>query len=496
MKRYTYSALIFFVLMSSVSSCKKYLELTPPDGIIRERFWQSKEQIQSAVIGCYTAMQVVPGGRTPAELFFVWGETRADMIDAGIGMGEDELNLINYNILSTNVYTDWRNIYRVINICNTVLDFAPAVKQIDATLTDAQLNAFLSEALIIRALMYFYLARTFGDVPLKLKATSTDNELTPVPKSPQQAILDQIVKDLKLAESYSVENYGNLLFDKGRVTRYTVWALEADVYLWMDNYSECIAAADKIISSNKFALLPGNSAWFSALYGVGNSVEGIFELQFDSQVLNPYYAMFSTSRRRYTAADHVLTDVYTLDLLDDEVFDVRGVNAAVKSSDQSIYKYLGFNSETTRAIDASYAHWIFYRYADILLLKAEACANSGRGQDALDLINTVRSRARALPSSAENPTPDDVFGLTNYILKERARELAYEGKRWYDLVRNAKRNNYARLDLLRESVTISAPSAVRQSALNKLKDPNSQYLPIYYFEIQTDPGLIQNPFYK
>jgi hypothetical protein len=81
-------------------------------------------------------------------------------------------------------------------------------------------------------------------------------------------------------------------------------------------------------------------------------------------------------------------------------------------------------------------------------------------------------------------------------LAERARELAYEGKRWYDLLRNAKRNNFARLDILNSAAVRVVPSAVQQSALNKLKDPNSLYFPIFQYEIQTDPNLIQNPFYK
>lgn len=496
MKTQIYKLLLLVILLTTGTACNKYLELRPPDGIIKENFWQSKEQLQSAVIGCYTAMQVVPSGRTPAELFFIWGELRGDMIAPGVGMIDEELNFINYNILSTNSLTDWRNIYRVINICNTVLDFGPAVKEIDATLTQTQLNAYLAEALTIRALMYFYLARTFGDVPIKIRATSTDQELSTVQKSPQKDVLDQIVKDLKLAESYAIENYGNLLFDKGRVTIYTVLALEADVYLWMDNYQECITAADKIINSNKFALVPGNSAWLNTLFGNGNSVEGIFELQFDSQILNPYYALFTTNRRRYLAAPYVLSDVYTLDLVNERNYDVRGINAAVRSGDQAVYKYIGISADVVRAQDASYANWTFYRYADVLLLKAEACANSGRGQDALNILTTIRNRANALSSSAESPTPDDIAGLTDYILRERNRELAFEGKRWYDLIRNAKRNNYARLDILREAVTLSAPSAVRQSALSKLRDPNSQYLPIYFTEIQRDPALIQNPFYK
>ncbi|UEG54996.1 RagB/SusD family nutrient uptake outer membrane protein [Mucilaginibacter daejeonensis] len=497
-KKLIFQTLLIASLTVSVSSCNKYLELRPQDGITRDKFWQSKEQIKSAVIGCYIAMQVPFGGRpAPAESFFVWGELRADMIAPGLGMGVDELNVVNATILSTNGVTDWRNFYRVINFCNTIIDFAPGVKDVDATLTDTELRGYLAEALTIRALMYFYLVRSFGDVPLKLKSTSSDSELVQLAKTPQPDVLKQIVADLKLAETYATTTYGDNASDKGRVTIYTVYAMEADVYLWMDNYNECIAATDKIINSNKFGLVAGNNnSWFNILYGVGNSAESIFELQFDQQSLNPYFTMFSTNRRRYLAGPNTLDEVFGVDLVNDINFDLRGIDASIRPDDQSIYKYIGLTPDVARTQDVSYAHWIFYRYADILLLKAEACAQIGRGQDALTIINTLRTRAHAITVSAESPSPEDVAGVTNYVLRERARELAYEGKRWYDLLRNAKRNNYARLDLLTAAAIRSVPGTVQQSALNKLKDKNSHYFPIFQYEIQTDPNLIQNPFYK
>jgi len=496
-KNKIYKALLFTVIAISACSCNKYLELRPQDGIIREKFWQSKEQLLSAVIGCYNAMLVPANSRpAPAESFFVWGELRADMIEPGIGMGIDEVNVVNVNILPTNAVADWRNFYRVINLCNTVLDFGPDVKNADNTLSQEQLNGFLGEALAMRALMYFYLVRSFGDVPLKLKSTSSDTELVQLAKSSQKDILSQIVADLKLAESYTTASYGNNAYDKGRITKFTVNALQADVYLWMDNYTECIAACDKIINSGKYGLVTGNSGWFPAVFANGNSSEGIFELQFDQQLLNPYFPMFATPRRRYAANPIVADEFYTVDQLDENNKDIRGIDAALKVGDQSIYKYIGLNATNARTQDGSYAHWIVYRYADILLMKAEACANANRGQETLDIINVVRTRARALPTSALAPAANDVNGLTDYVLAERARELAYEGKRWYDLLRNAKRNNFARLDILSTAAVRVVPAANQQSALNKLKDPNSLYFPIYQFEIQTDPNLIQNPFYK
>lgn len=490
--RFYKAALLAFLAIFSCS-CNKYLALRPQDGITRDKFWQSKEQLQAAVIGIYNGLAT-----GPAANVLTWGEIRADMVAPGSGISADETNIINTNILPTNAVTNWASFYSVIDRCNTVLDFGPGVKKIDNTLTDAQLNSSIAEALTIRSLMYFYLVRSFSDVPLKLKSTSSDADVGPLAKSSQAVILKQIVADLKRAEGLATITYGDTASDKGRVTIYTIYALEADVALWMDDYAACITACDNVINSNKFTLVPGDANWFNSLYVNGNSVEGIFEIQYTAQLLNPYFTFFSTTgKQKFLATPDIMDRFYTIDPLGDPLnVDIRGIDVAYHAADQSVYKYIALNPTTLRASATSYAHFIYYRYADILLMKAEACINSGRGQDALDLINVIRTRAHALPGSAETPDPADVNAMTDYLLNERAREFDFEGKRWYDLLRNAKRNNFARLDILTNAALSSVPGQYQQSAINKLKDPNSLYFPIYSNEITNDPLLIQNPFYK
>jgi len=152
-----YKTLVIALIAVSACSCKKYLELRPYDGVVRDEFWQTKEQLLSAVIGCYTSLAVPVGDKSPVENFFVWGEIRADMVVPGIGISLDENNVVNGNILPTNSVTRWNGFYRLINQCNTVLDYAPNVKNVDNTLTQEQLNGYLAEALTLRSLMYFYL---------------------------------------------------------------------------------------------------------------------------------------------------------------------------------------------------------------------------------------------------------------------------------------------------------------------------------------------------
>ena len=513
-KTILYTLVLLFIL--PIAGCKKWLDLKPQDGIIKEEFWKTKEQVQAAVIGIYSSLQEPASGTygrvdyIPAlsELLFVWGESRADNIANATFTSNDDIDLVNVNIQAANVNANWRPFYRTINFCNTVIEKAPEVLANDNTFTQAQLDKYLSEAKTIRALMYFYLVRTFGDVPLKLDATLSDENISPIAKSPQADVLAQIVKDLTEAEAKAVTTYGDVASDKGRVTVFTVNAIQADVYLWMDKYTECIAACNKIINSQRFGLIRGatinpptydyNANWFNALYFNGNSAEGIFELQFDAQRLNPYFGMFSASlsNRRWTAAADLMDRLFTVDFTNDQNYDIRADGGSVRAATSTIWKYIGATATSQRTFDQSYAHWFFYRYADILLMKAEALNETGQGQAALDLVYTIRQRANALPDTDLNPAPSDKNLIQDFILLERSREFCFEGKRWFDVLRNAKRNNYQRLTILLNMVAISVPSNMQQSAQVKMQDKNCHYLPIYLYELQTNKLLVQNPFYK
>jgi len=499
MFRQTIFKLLMVILLMPFLSCKKWLDLQPQDGLTGAEFWKTKEQVQAAVTGCYASLTgSATGQRNAAETFFLWGELRADMITSTLATTPEQIDVINVNILPTNSIASWRGVYETINYCNTVIDFAPGVLSQDATFTQAALDKAIAEVKAIRALMYFYLVRTFDQVPLKLKATSSDKDIVSIAKSTQADVLAQVLKDLNEAELFAVTDYGDRASNKGRITKAAINAIQADVYLWLEKYPECVAACNKVINTNSFGLISGTDAniWYQTLYVNGNSNESIFELQFDQQKLNPFYILFNTTQKKFLASSIVMDEIYTVDFTDPLKFDIRADGAAVRSTDQLIWKYLGLSNTALRAQEESYAHWIMYRYADILLMKAEAQNQLGNGQDALDLINFIRARARALVSTAANPAPSDKVAIAEYVLKERAREFAFEGKRWFDLLRNARRSNYQRLDLLLDVVSGTVPPNRQQSAIAKFKDKNCHYLPILSYELTTNKALVQNPFYK
>jgi starch-binding outer membrane protein, SusD/RagB family len=491
--------LLMVLLLLPFLSCKKWLDLQPQDGLTGAEFWKTKEQVKAAVSGVYASLiGSATGSRNAAETFFLWGELRADMITGTLATTNEQNDVVNVSILPTNSICNWRGVYETINYCNTIIDLAPGVLSADATFTQAELDKAIAEAKAIRALMYFYLVRTFDKVPLKLTATVSDKDIVSIPKSTQAVVLAQVLKDLNEAEPFAVVDYGNRASNKGRITKAAINAIQADVYLWLDKYTECVDACNKIINTSSFGLLSGSDAniWYQTLYTNGNSNESIFELQFDNQKLNPFYTMFLTSQKKFVANPIVMDKIYTVDFLDPLKFDIRADGASVRATDQTIWKYMGLSNTAPRAQEESYAHWIMYRYADVLLMKAEAQNQLGNGQDALDIVNVIRLRARALIATAANPAPTDKIAIADYVLDERAREFAFEGKRWFDLLRNARRDNYLRLDLLLEVITNTVPPNRQQSAIAKFNDKNCHYLPIFSYELTTNKALIQNPFYN
>jgi hypothetical protein len=498
--------LVIFILFVSASSCDSYLDLRPQDGIVRDEFWKTKEDIQAAVIGIYSSMLNSPPGVGDLPLtqyLFMHGELRGGMVAEGINITDEQRDIMNTNVLSSNTLTEWAAFYKTINYCNTVIDLAPGVREEDPTLTQVQLNHFLSEALAIRAYLYFTLARTYKDVPLKLKATLSDQDNFQIPVSPQSEVFAQVVKDLKLAEGYAVEDYGDVASNKGRITVYTINAILADVYLWQEDYQSALVATNKVIDSGQFKLVEASaSTWFNTVFARGNSTESIFELQYTTSNLGPFYQIFF-NRPLFKGQALLMDEVFGIDYDNPENKDIRGDKAALVGATGEIYKFTGLNNNDRKALQDSDTHWFVYRYADVMLMKAEALARLGavdqtpeKGQDALDIIAAIRLNRKAILQTQEEVSAGDANGIIDYILAERARELAFEGKRWYDVLRVARAKNYERKQLLIDLAIANAPADKQQSIVAKLQDPNSHYLPINANEIFANKALVQNPFYK
>ena len=161
------------------------------------------------------------------------------------------------------------------------------------------MNAMVAQARFLRSLCYFYIVRTFKEAPLVTDPFLTDANPFVKAKSSERDIIDFIETDLKtaLGEGIPKEYTGVAWQNKGLATELALRALMADVYLWDEKYTECIAECDNIINSGKLTLL-GQPFWYNLFY-VGNTNESIFELQYDkslSQVNNLWEITYNNAR--------------------------------------------------------------------------------------------------------------------------------------------------------------------------------------------------------
>jgi hypothetical protein len=356
------------------------------------------------------------------------------------------------------------------------------------------LQSYLSEAHFLRGLAYFYLVRIFKDVPYITEPTETDDADIYPPKMDGEVLLRELIPDLEEARKYATtDGYQTLEEIHGRATKASIDALLADISLWLFDYEAVIMYVERIEANQEYVLMP-TAKWFE-LYYPGNSLEGIFEFQFDDQ-LNQRNGMYGLTQRYSYNYDPSQKAIEMFGIEFAREFN-RGEDSSIKKygeDDFIIWKYVGRapDGETVRTgSEQNSCNWMVYRLADLLLMKAEALSQLSRFAESMEIINGIRKRADVAPLNlADSPT-----AYEDAILQERALELAFEGKRWFDLVRMGRRNDYSRKDKLIEIIVANVPSTQKRILAAKLTNPLGWYLPILETEIERNPNLVQNPYY-
>jgi hypothetical protein len=286
--------------------------------VVLENYWKEEADVNSVVNSCYVGMQ--EGGFINKVI--TWGELRAENVTQGPDVPGDIQQLLKCNLLSTNGCCNWDAFYNVINRCNIVLHYAPSVADLDPNYNTTDLNMTTAEVKAIRALSYFYLIRTFKDVPFTLNPSIDDFQEYVVPATKHEIILDSLILDLEGCKDYAPLKNPDRKKNTGRVTRNMIYTLLADMYLWkasdynlpvaaqQEAYRKCIEYCDMVINykinqykidedgdldkamdKQVFAeygypllaeLREGSTTphAYNAIFGTGNSFESIFELTY------------------------------------------------------------------------------------------------------------------------------------------------------------------------------------------------------------------------
>lgn len=536
--KYSVAALCSLVCMSS---CEDFLGIVPLNDIVLENFWENESEVNTVVTSCYSG--IADGNFLKQAM--MWGELRSDNVTKGlINPNTAFVNhiqlpeMLEGNILPTHDIADWSSFYVVINRCNTVLHYAPEVLERDPDFNESEWLAMEAEVLTLRALCYFYLVRSFRDVPLVLEPTIDDSKPFMVPAAHPDTVLNQLVADLRKAEHNALKEYPQssnpteISYTKGRITQQAVWSLLADIYLWMGQYDECVEYCEKVIDAKideaeeermiyegNYPLLANVKASsatsnkhqaYQQIFGIGNSFESIFEVQIDytydvkRDLLRSYYGASDVDMGAYSASAFIgdgATEGNVIfaktDIRPYELFDVKDVN--VYSIRKYISSSISDDGEASKILQR-YTNWIFYRLTDVMLMEAEALVerNDTLQNDlrkAFDITNAVYRRSN-LSAEDKDSLAFSIYGsqekMREFVLLERQRELMFEGKRWFDLVRKARRdgNNGPMLDLAKRKYT--KPDAVK----SKWIKPDMLYLPIHEDELKVNTLLKQNPEYE
>jgi len=450
-KHIIYSLLIGLVILSG---CEDKLEQAPISALGSNGFYRNQADFQKALNGAYNQLRQYPINH------FELSEVRSDNLYAPGVAGVRDYNLINNfsrNLSTTTlISTTWNDYFNGIMRANTVLDNlnAEAIPEENLRL---QIEA---ESKFLRAVFYFDLVRFFGRVPL-FDRTVTPLEALEIPRSSIEEVYNLIIADLSFGISHLPPSYTNQ-GEVGKATSHAARAMLARVYLTrsgpqlhpqgptMDSgeWEPAISLLNEIINSGQYTLMDNYSSIFA--YDNENNAEIIFDVQFTSgglgvggEYVQYHYPEVYARANGIPFAGGTFPDApktVSADLMDSyEAEDQRdGFSVQVGSLDQNgnpsndrfIKKYLDLNHLGVDRFDFE-LNFPVIRYADILLMKAEALYQINGPSSEIDLIvNQIRERA-----GLDQPLNGVTYEI---ILEERRREFIGEGLRWHDLVRSGQ----------------------------------------------------------
>lgn len=487
MKKKIHLYTILFIALSLFNSCSDNLELTSESAITSNNFWKTEDDAKAGVNGMYFNLRT-----QTVQNYYLLGGARSAEIKSGVQSPLNFANYYNNNLNPQNVDVDWAGLYTVVNQANLVLKYVPKI-QFSPTTVNIQ-KRYIAEAHSMRALAYFIMARSWGGVPIITQPTENTNQSEYiVPRNTIEEVFTFIKSDIELA----IANFPDATNNKIQLSLPSVYALKADVNLWtakqlgggandlntalaainaippgpalLPNFKDVFAFGNKanneVVFAVKYSLadLPSNVAdnWNSFMFvgpadiaPISSATATAFFGTLGSGAGNAGISRVQPDINNFNfAATDTRKDATFLTLMNGTLPVVTGLVKYSGTVDGSLRRFV--------------SDIIMYRWADILLMKAEI--KNALGQDPTTEMNLVMQRAdaTALFTNGSKTANDAV------ILNERLKELAFEGKAWWDLVRFGK--------------TATVPSMAGGKVI---------LFPISQNTINYNPKIIQNTGYK
>jgi hypothetical protein len=472
--------LAFALSLITLNSCD-VLDQKPESSFTPTNFYKNADDAKAAVSAVYDPMN---NANMYAQVMWILQDQATDDAEWGNGRStanqpKNDLDKFTFTPATATFQSVWTTVYQAINRANAVIARVPGITM------DNDLKArFVAEAKFMRGFYYFTLVRVFGGVPIVTAETTSLNDLN-VSRASVDDVYNLIVQDFTEAENILPVSYSTA--DKGRATKGAAKAFLAKVYLTRQDWPKASAKAKEVISLGTYDLWANFADAF--LIANKNGKEAVFEMQALSGGFNEGSWMQGYMRPNFDRVNGVAgfgddpptENLYKTYRADDKrrsvtmkLYSATTTPAAPSSVLFPCYVYKYLDPAATANGDGGNNYPII-RYPDVLLMYAEALNEQGANNaDAYANINRIRSRA-GLPNLTPNLSQAQ---FRDSVLLERRLELAFEGHRWYDLVRTKR--------------LIAAMKAQNSTIL---VDEHHYLYPIPQTERDVNPKLTQNPGY-
>lgn len=434
---------IYIILSVLFISCKKdFIERMPVSTATVDAVYKTNKDFQDAVNGVYTVM------KNQYQNFWIFGDLRAD--DSWHALGNDAF-LVSVNTFSMSSGADlmlssWRNYYNMVNRTNMVIS---QLENADPAVVTNK-DRYMGEAKFLRAFAYFDMVRIWGNLPLVTKPLTIAEAYQTPRQSVEKIYNDLIIPDLKEAESKLPEKYG--ASDIGRATKGAARSILGRVYLTIKDFVNAETKLQEVTTMG-YVLLPNYNELFNYNKDEHHS-EYIFDIEYQDgglglgsgysnkflpksvgSVGDLYYNVKGGAGEQNTPTLEFFNAFDPNDkrrsvTVDTGFYDQNGVWQKFLQIATFTKKYLA----ATPANNDSKVNWKVIRYADVLLMYAEALNENGKTDLAIPFVNQIRARAGLAPY----PMGLSKEEARQKIYDERRFELGMEGVRWFDLVRTGR----------------------------------------------------------
>ena len=489
--------IIFPVLMLSFIACNEdFLTITPEHYLTDGTYYSTADEFNEAVIAVYSDLQKY----ALSAHYFEEGRSDNTMYDNQHDAGSKYYFFLDQFLLTSEyavISNAWTTIYGAIKDCNIPLYYLSSA-EIDEDLA----TQYEGELRFFRAFFHFVAVRYWGEIPLLLEPILTTEEAFAITQSPVDDVYAAILEDAEYAASVLADSYTG--DDIGRVTSGAANMLLAEIYMTRHNYSSAQTKLEAIVSSGQYQLLANYADVFDP--NNKNNEESIFEVQFadgsDGEASNFMYQFAPIG-----ATEEVIVgpesgggkNIPTLDMVEAyETGDLRkDVSVAYydRSSDP-LYYVKKYDHDSDPDYSRTPDNWPIYRYADALLMLAEALNEQGYSTGtAFTLLNQVRNRADLVSlTSADIPDQDS---FRDAVAQERRVELAFENHRWFDLLRTGTAIEVMTAFGIKEMAnpTMDSPfyAEYDSDCFNVTED--KLLFPLPSEELDKNPNLVQNTGY-